>query len=429
VLVAQVGRRPQVVVQAQIEVPLGAGELEAPEGSVLPRIEEHGGLVTELHERVVELDPTGQTFVALSRRIPCDEIGEEIVLEGDEVAPRAVERIRRRRGLAGEAPPVAMEEASRAVGDAREVAEVDELGIAQQRCDGPVLHQEALEAVPRAKLAVARDPFAGDADTRQSPAQRDEPDPVALVHEVDRRESARRMPDARAELLRPHRVDVRDVLEAPPHGPEAVILLRNAQIELSRERSHAPRGVDDPTRGVLAPSGLVLDAEAVGSPAGAELERANGRTAAHVDAVSAVHVQEVPLEARAIELEGGMEGQAHAAHLAHPLEGEVALRGIEEVAQAVLRELALVEIGREAEPAHQVVGCDLHGRLPHLRGVLRGPLEEPQPELGKGDAELPGQQVPGEPPSDDRDVDLLHPARPPSRPLTACLRSRPGRDR
>src|SRR5258705_221779 len=71
------------------------------------------------------------------------------------------------------------------------------------------------------------------------------------------------------------------------------------------------------------------------------------------DAAGPVQAEQIAHEPSPVELEGGMERKAHRADLAHLLERAIAGRRIEEVAQPVLRQLLLVEVGREAQPAHQ----------------------------------------------------------------------------
>src|SRR5262245_49387621 len=119
VLVAHVRRHPQVVVAADVEVPLQLAELEAAEGLVLVPVQEQGRLLPERHEAIVELAARGELGLALAREVALDQLREEIVLVRDEVRARAVQRIGGRRGLARQPPAVGREVALGRVGDLR----------------------------------------------------------------------------------------------------------------------------------------------------------------------------------------------------------------------------------------------------------------------------------------------------------------------
>src|SRR5262245_23079612 len=104
--IAHVGGDPEVVVAGDVEVPLRAGQLEAAEAVVEAGIEQHGRLVPEAHEAVVEIAALRLLLGGLAREVARDQVGQEVVLERDEVAAGAVERIRRGGGLPGEPPAI-----------------------------------------------------------------------------------------------------------------------------------------------------------------------------------------------------------------------------------------------------------------------------------------------------------------------------------
>ena len=70
-------------------------QLVAAEERVLAAVEQHGRLVAEPHEAVVERRVRSAQLVgrASPSRSRADQIRQEVVLERDEVAARAVERI------------------------------------------------------------------------------------------------------------------------------------------------------------------------------------------------------------------------------------------------------------------------------------------------------------------------------------------------
>src|SRR5204863_8948558 len=92
----------------------------------------------------------------------------------------------------------------------------------------------------------------------------------------------------------------------------------------------------------------------------------DARADPYVAALAAAHLAEVGLESRAVELERGVERQVDRADLAHLGERKVALRVVEEIADAVLRQVILVEVLRELLPTHEVVGRDLDRRRADL---------------------------------------------------------------
>jgi hypothetical protein len=80
-----------------------------------------------------------------------------------------------------------VEETPRPVGDPGQTSQIDQLCITQECRNGMMALEKTLKAVRRSQRAVARDSFTGNSDAHQAAAQRDEPDPVAAIHEVDRR--------------------------------------------------------------------------------------------------------------------------------------------------------------------------------------------------------------------------------------------------
>jgi hypothetical protein len=345
-----------------------------------------------------------------------DHVGDEVVLEGDEVAAGAVEGVAEGGGLAGEEPAVgAAEELAGAVGELLVGEDVDQLGaVLEQVPGGAVTPEELEEAVGLAHLVAEDRAVADPADGHHAAAERDKPDPVAGVAEVVGRERAGGVTHAGAPAVGAAVVHVGVAGEAAPDRGDAVVGNRDAQVLEAGDRAGAAAGVDDPARAhgvallalgdgelvhaaggaLLGRSVLLVEVEVVG--AGAEVD---------VDAVGGVHAQEVGLEAGAVDLKRGEGRQAVAADLAHVDHRGVPGRGVEEEAQAVLRQLVLVEIGREAEPPQEIVGGDLHGRLADLEAGLAAALEHRDRQLRQRATQLAREQVAGEAAAEDRDVD------------------------
>lgn len=95
----------------------------------------------------------------------------------------------------------------------------------------------------------------------------------------------------------------------------------------------------------------------------------------NVNAIGAIHLEQIGLQARSVELEGGMEWEVDATDFAHLIEGCIALRVVEEVAEAVLGQLVLVEILGEALFSDQVVCGDLDDGFTHFVAWLGTSLE------------------------------------------------------
>ena len=81
----------------------------------------------------------------------------------------------------------------------RVAADVEHLRVIEQRRDRAVTPQKLGEPGPRTTRAVDGVAIADDTDARDALLQRDEPDPVAGIAEVDGRQHAAAMADARAE--------------------------------------------------------------------------------------------------------------------------------------------------------------------------------------------------------------------------------------
>src|SRR5262245_23767057 len=284
--VAHVGGDPEVVVAADVEVPLRAGQLEAPEAVVEAGVEQHGRLVPEAHEAVVEIAALRLPLGGLAREVARDQVGQEVVLQRDEVAAGAVERIRRGGGLAGEPPAIGVEEAARPIRNPGVAAHVEQLGAAQQRGGRAVLLEKSLEAFRPAQLPLARHQRAGHPHAGHPSAQRDEPDPVAGITEMDGREPARGVPDPRAEGLGPQLVDVDHRLEAAPDRADRVALLGEAKALLARDQPGPPGGVDHPACAHALPAARVAGLEAVRLALLSQLDPAHPRPAVDLDAVT-----------------------------------------------------------------------------------------------------------------------------------------------
>jgi hypothetical protein len=127
---------------------------------------------------------------------------------------------------------------------------------------------------------------------------------------------------------------------------------------------------------------------------------------ADVDALQPVHLEQIALHARTVDLEARMEGQIDGTELAHLREGKVALRPVEEIADAVLGQVLLVQIAGEPLAAHQVVARDLHRGLAHLVGTRNVPLEQRDAQARQATAELPSEEVAGQASPQHCDVDV-----------------------
>ncbi len=124
-----------------------------------------------------------------------------------------------------------------------------------------------------------------------------------------------------------------------------------------------------------------------------------------LDPRGAVDIDEVALERRALELKARVEREVVGPDLAHAREREVLLLRVEEEAQAVLRQLVLVEIGPELETPDHVVGRDLDRALSDLVvDQLLGRLEDEDRDAGPGEAQLPREEAARDPAPHDDDV-------------------------
>ena len=181
------------------------------------------------------------------------------------------------------------------------------------------------------------------------------------------------------------------------------------QPELLLERESAAAGVEDPTRLDLPLVGALLAAERVRDLVlvVAQLDVPHAGAADEVDPGCERLLAEEVLEAAAVELVG-VDGQAPRRAALDAL-GELAVvPGGEPEAQAVLRDLLVLEVLPEAEHVREVLAGDLLGRLAHLEGRL---ARRPLALLGDEDAgvgalllELQTEGQPGEAAAEDRDV-------------------------
>src|SRR6266404_3931485 len=364
--IAHVGLDPEVVVARDVELPLQAVELVAAERGVQTAIEQHRRLVTEAHELVVELDALGERGRILAGVVAPNEVGQEIVLERDEIAAGTVERVAERRRFSGEAPTLVAEEALRAVGELRVAAHVEHLRAVEQRRDGVVTGEKIGEPEFRPAADVDGIAVADDADARHTVLQRDEPDPVTRIAEVDGREHAAAVADARAEALGPVRVEVANPGVASPHRRDRVLALGDAETFGARDEARAAGGVDEPA--ALAPSlgAVAAKGEAMSRAVGAELQVLHARAGSHQDAFGAVRRPEIALDAGAVDLEARMERQRHRPDLRHRVQLRVLRGRVEEETQAVLRQLPIIQIAGETEATDQVVARDLDRRFADL---------------------------------------------------------------
>ena len=198
----------------------------------------------------------------------------------------------------------------------------------------------------------------------------------------------------------------------PKKAGEKILVVGFGQAELALEQAGAAGGVDDPA-GAHRVAGVALgDGELVHAAGGAglalglvELEVVDAGADVDLGAVFTVHAHEVGLDAGAVDLEAGEDGQVAAADLAHVDHRRRLVGGVEEEAQAVLGQLVLVEVGREAEPPDHVVAGDLDRGLADLEAGLAAALEQGQREAGQAAAQLAGEEEAGEAAAQDRDVD------------------------
>ena len=345
--------------------------------------------------------------VALAaREVAHDQVGQEVVLERDEVGARAVERIGERGRLAAHAPAIGVEVARRAVRELAEALHVEELRAGKEIADRAVAVQELDEALRGADAGLVARRIADDADADHAVLDRDEPDPVAGVAEVHRRERARRVADARAEGFAAEVVEVGDAGEASPDRADLVVVLLDAQPLRLRDHAGPPARVEHPLRLVALRPAARAHLEAVRRAALAERELLHGRVDVHLGPGRDVHAAQVLVDPSAVELERGMEREALAPDLAHLLDVRALGRVVEEVAEAVLRELLLVHVAREPEPPDQVVARELDGGLADPVVRLGGLLELRHGEAGERAQQLADQRIAREPASDHRDVEL-----------------------
>ena len=226
------------------------------------------------------------------------------------------------------------------------------------------------------------------------------------MQEVERRETARRMADAGVEGLVAPLVDVRDALEAPPDRAEPMLGLRLAQLQHAGQESGTAGRVDHPASGDALALARPDHGHAVRRAPGAEFETGDLDARPHLDAVVPIHLEEVALHARAIDLERRVEGEIDRSDLAHLGERGVALGPVEEVANPVLRQVSVVQIPGQPLAANEVVAGDLHQGLAHLERGLSTALEDRHAHARQAPSQLAGQKSACQPATEDRDVEI-----------------------
>ena len=191
-----------------------------------------------------------------------------------------------------------------------------------------------------------------------------------------------------------------------PQPSDVVARLLHAQALRLGDEPRPPARVGEPAARDGAAPGGVAHLEAVRRAATVELEPRDPRAHVELGPGLLVHAPEVGVEARAVDLEGGVEREVHAPDLAHRGERRRLRLVVEEVAQAVLRELLLVQVAREREPPDEVVARELDGRLADPVVALAALLEEGDPEARERAEELAGEEPPRHSAAHDRDVEI-----------------------
>ena len=153
-------------------------------------------------------------------------------------------------------------------------------------------------------------------------------------------------------------VDVGDVSEASPHRADAVVIDGAAQVELARERAGATGSVDQPARLDVGRAVRAAGAHAMCRAAAPDLDRVRRAPDPEVHAVRPIDLDQIALEACAVELEARDRGRSIGAHLAQRGQLAVARFGVEEEAQTVLRQVLVVDVRAETLLADQVVRGD-----------------------------------------------------------------------
>src|SRR5208337_5140170 len=108
----------------------------------------------EEHEAIVQRSSLRPMGLALAGDLPADQVGQEVVFEGDEIDAGAVERILRGGSLARHGPAVDVKELPGAVGDLCIAAEVDKLRLPEQRAHPPVPLQKCAQTALAADAGV-----------------------------------------------------------------------------------------------------------------------------------------------------------------------------------------------------------------------------------------------------------------------------------
>ena len=168
-------------------------------------------------------------------------------------------------------------------------------------------------------------------------------------------------------VLGPERVDVDDVLEAPPDRADGVARLGEAQALAPREQAASPRGVHEPARADARLAPLVAHLEGVRRAllSRARLPRTLAPRRTWTPSRWFSSSRSASMRAR-LSWKAGWKGRLSVPISLISCSGRCAALVVEEVAQAVLRQLVLVEVAGETQPADQIVRRDLDGRLADL---------------------------------------------------------------
>ncbi len=250
----------------------------------------------------------------------------------------------------------------------------------------------------------------GDDPDRDRPRrERDEPDPVARVHQVVRRQppQARLLhPPEPLGVVRPV-LDVHALGEAEP-GRVDVVRRLAFEAELPAEERGAAGRPDEPARRQRPLLAVAEERDAM--PLVAELDVLDDAAVAEVGAGGEHTRRELVLEATAVELVRRQLRPERRPVLGALRDVAVVARRQEE-AHAHLRQLIPLDVILQPEHAPEVVRADLERRLADLeRGLGRRPLPllgHEHRRLGSRSLQLQGDGQPGEAAAEDGDVVVI----------------------
>ena len=178
-------------VDRQLPGVLEAERLLIAQGVVADRVGRHISLVDRAHRLLVEAALARQLF----RVVGLDRVDDQGVVDRDQVAPRAVQRVGEAAGLAGERPALGADGLGAVVGVRRQPVRVEHLAPRQVAGEaGKVLAHPASSLLHRRHVLVVDHRAVEDQTQAGLALERDHPEPQALGTEMIGGQPGRQMP-------------------------------------------------------------------------------------------------------------------------------------------------------------------------------------------------------------------------------------------